>query len=308
MRVVLLRAARADKQVYLALLAGAVVLGGLYLASSYSYLLFHTLAELFSIVVAFGIFALAWNSKRFIDNNYLLIIGIAYLFVAIIDLLHTLSYKGMGVFPDYDANLPTQLWIAGRYVQSISLLVAPLLIGRKLNANYILLGYLTATALLLASIFAWQIFPTCYVEGVGLTPFKKISEYVISVTLLVSIYLLFLRRNKFDRNVLRLLAASIIVTICSELLFTFYTDVYDLFNIIGHFLKIVAFYLIYRAIIWTGFAKPYGLLFRDFKQREEALEASEKHYSTLVRNLAEAVFKIKEGKIVWCNERVGEMY
>lgn len=308
MRGVLLQASKADKQVYLTLLAGALILAGLYLASSYNFLLFHTLAELFSIVVAFGIFALAWNSKRFIDNNYLLIIGIAYLFVAIIDLLHTLSYKGMGVFPDYDANLPTQLWIAGRYVQGMSLLVAPLLIGRKLNANYILLGYLTATALLLASIFAWQVFPVCFVEGVGLTPFKKISEYVISVTLLVSIYLLFLRRNKFDRNVLRLLTASIIVTICSELLFTFYTDVYDLFNIIGHFLKIVAFYLIYRAIIWTGFAKPYGLLFRDLKQREEALEASEKHYSTLVRNLAEAVFKIKEGKIVWCNERVGEMY
>ncbi len=308
MRGVLLRATKADKQVYLALLAGAVVLGGLYLASSYNFLLFHTLAELFSIVVAFGIFALAWNSKRFIDNNYLLVIGIAYLFVAIIDLLHTLSYKGMGVFPDYDANLPTQLWIAGGYVQSMSLLVAPLLIGRKLNANYILLGYLTATALLLASIFAWQVFPVCFVEGVGLTPFKKISEYVISTILLVAIYLLFLRRDKFDRNVFRLLTASIIVTICSELFFTFYTDVYDIFNIIGHFLKIVAFYLIYRAIIWTGFAKPYGLLFRDLKQREEALEASEKHYSTLVRNLAEAVFKIREGKIVWCNERVGEMY
>jgi PAS domain S-box-containing protein len=308
MRGVLLRVARADKQVYLALLAGAVVLGGLYLASSYNFLLFHTLAELFSIVVAFGIFILAWNSKRFIDNNYLLIIGIAYLFVAIIDLLHTLSYKGMGVFPDYDANLPTQLWIAGRYVQSISLLVAPLLIGRKLNANYILLGYIAATALLVASIFAWQIFPVCFLEGVGLTPFKKISEYVISTILLVAIYLLFLRRDKFDKNVLRLLAASIIVTIGSELLFTFYIDVYDLFNIIGHFLKIIAFYLIYRAIVWTGFAKPYGLLFRDLKQREAALEASEKHYSTLVRNLSEAVFKIREGKIVWCNERVGEMY
>ena len=303
-----MRATKADRRVYLEPLIGVLVLAGLYLASRHSFLLFHTLAEVFSIVVAFGIFALAWNSKRFIDNNYILIIGIAYLFVAIIDLLHTMSYKGMGVFQGYDANLPTQLWIAGRYVQSLSLLVAPLLIGRKLNTNFVFFGYLIVASLLLASIFAWQVFPVCLVEGVGLTPFKKISEYVISAILLVAIYLLFLWRNKFDRNVLRLLAASIIVTIGSELAFTFYTDVYDLFNIIGHFLKIVAFYLIYRAIIWTGFAKPYALLFRDLKQREEALEASEKHYSALVRNLADAVFKIKEGKIVWCNERVGEIY
>jgi PAS domain S-box-containing protein len=308
MRGVLLRTSKADKQIYLTLLAGVLILAGLYLASRHSFLLFHTLAEIFSIVVAFGIFALAWNSKRFIDNNYLLIVGIAYLFVGFIDLLHTLSYEGMGVFHGYDANLPTQLWIAGRYVQSMSLLVAPLLISRKLNANHVLSGYLVVTSLLLASIFAWDVFPVCFVEGAGLTPFKKISEYVISAILLAAIYLLFLRRSKFDRNVLRLLAASIIVTIGSELFFTLYTGVYDLFNVIGHFLKIVSFYLIYRAIIWTGFAKPYGLLFRDLKLREEALEASEEHYSTLVRNLADAVFKIKEGKIVWCNERVGEMY
>jgi hypothetical protein len=108
------------------ILAGALVLLGLYLTSLYNYLLFHSLAEVFAIVVACGVFMVAWNSRRFLDNNYLLFIGIAYLFVAGLDLLHTLAYKGMGVFPDYDANLPTQLWIASRYIQSFSLLIAPL--------------------------------------------------------------------------------------------------------------------------------------------------------------------------------------
>ena len=77
---------------------------------------------------------------------------------------------------------------------------------------------------------------------------------------------------------------------------------------IGHLLKIVAVYLIYRAIIWTGFAKPYSLLFRNLKQSEEALRASEQHYSALVRNLADAVFEIKEGVITWCNDRVEGIY
>ena len=67
-------------------------------ASQYSYLLFHSIAEIFSVVVAFGIFMLAWNSRRFLDNNALLFIGIAYLFVGMIDILHTLAYKGKGVF------------------------------------------------------------------------------------------------------------------------------------------------------------------------------------------------------------------
>jgi hypothetical protein len=38
------------------------------------------------------------------ENNYLLFIGIAYLFVGCIDFIHTLAYKGMGVFRGFDAT------------------------------------------------------------------------------------------------------------------------------------------------------------------------------------------------------------
>ena len=62
-----------------AFIAGILILFGLYLSSLYNYLLFHSLAEIFSIVVAWAIFILAWNSRRIMDNNYLLFIGIAYL-------------------------------------------------------------------------------------------------------------------------------------------------------------------------------------------------------------------------------------
>ncbi len=142
---------------YVAISLGVLVLLGLYLTSLHSYLLFHSLAEGFSIVVACAVFVVAWNSRRFLDNNYLLFIGIASLFVAGLDLAHTLAYKGMGVFPGYGSNLATQLWIAGRYVQSLSLLVAPLFIGRKLKPNLALLVYAIVVALLLASIFYWNV-------------------------------------------------------------------------------------------------------------------------------------------------------
>ncbi|MGZ3525193.1 MAG: MASE3 domain-containing protein, partial [Thermodesulfobacteriota bacterium] len=100
---------------------GLLILAGLYVSSLYNYLLFHNLAEIFSIVIAFGIFAIAWNSRLFLDNNYLLFIGIAYLFVGGLDLLHTFSYKGMAIFGESGSNLPTQLWIAARYMESLSL-------------------------------------------------------------------------------------------------------------------------------------------------------------------------------------------
>jgi signal transduction histidine kinase len=253
----------------------ALILSGLYLTSLHSYLLFHSLAEIFSIVVACGIFMIAWNSRQFLENNYLLFIGIAYLFVGGLDLLHTLAYKGMGVFQGDSANLATQLWLAARYVESLSLLVAPLVLGRKLKSRFVGIGYFLVFFILVASIFYWRIFPDCFVEGVGLTPFKKWSEYIICFILAISVVLVVRKKKEFDKVVLHLLVASILLTIAAELAFTHYISVYGISNLFGHFLKILSFYLIYKAIIQTGLTKPYDLLFRNLKQSEEALRGKE---------------------------------
>ncbi len=270
---------------YIGLALGVLGLAALYLSNLYSYLLFHSIIEIFSVVVACSIGIIVWNSRRFADNNYFLLIGIASLFVGGIDLLHTLAYKGMGVFQGYDANLATQLWIAGRYVQSLSLFVAPLFFGRKLKLNLVFLAYSIAVALLLLSIFYWDIFPACFVEGAGLTTFKKVSEYIISLILLGSLLLLLNNRKEFDREILNLLALSIVLNIGAELSFTFYVSVYGISNLIGHFFRLISFYLIYKALIETSLTKPYSLLFRNQKLREEALRTSEENFRNLVENL-----------------------
>jgi len=119
----------------------AVVAGGLYAASLISYLLVHALIELATISVAFTLFILTWNSRQYLANAYLRLLGVGYRAIALIDLVHTLGFKGMNVFPGYGAaNRPTQLWIAARYQQAITLLVAPLCIGRQINDRLVLGG------------------------------------------------------------------------------------------------------------------------------------------------------------------------
>jgi PAS domain S-box-containing protein len=55
--------------------------------------------------VAWGLFLIFWNTRKIIENKSLILLGIAYLFVGTVDLLHTLSYKGMGVLgPETAAN------------------------------------------------------------------------------------------------------------------------------------------------------------------------------------------------------------
>ncbi len=253
---------------------GAAVLVGLYLTSRHSYLLFHSLSEVFGIVVAWSIFMLVWNARRFLDHGYFLLIGVAFFSVGVIDLFHTLAYAGMGVFPGESANLATQLWIAARYMQSISFLIAPLFVRRKLHSSVAFLAYSAITLVVLASIFYWRIFPVSYQEGSGLTPFKIASEYVICGFLAAALALLLRARRSFDPNIVRLVGSSLAVSIASELAFTSYVSVYDLANMLGHLFKIVAFYLMYKAIIQTGIVKPYDLVFRELKQNENALQAA----------------------------------
>ena len=259
---------------------------GLYLIKLHSYVLFHSLVEMFSVIIAVGIFVLAWNARRYLENGYFLFVGIAFLFIGATDLIHALAYKGMGVFPEYDANLPTQLWIAARYLQGLSFLAAPFFLDRRLKTPLVVLSGGTAVlTLLFLSIFFWNIFPACFVEGSGLTPFKVVSEYVITLLLLASIPLLLKKKEHLDAQVRKLIIASILVTVASEMSFTLYQDVYGFFNALGHFLKVIAFFLIYKAVIVTGFKRPFDLLFRDLKTRQDELHESEERYRSLFESM-----------------------
>ena len=270
-----LTAVDADQATGLApLVLALTATGGLYLLSVANYLLFHSVAELFSVLVAFSTFAIAWNSRRFLSNGYLLFLGIAYLFVGVVDLVHALTYQGMGIYPESGANLPTQLWIAARYLESGSLVAATLFFDKRLNHRLTLAGYGLGTILIFWSVGRPGLFPDCFVEGSGLTPFKIGSEYLICLLLAGALILLRRRRDKFTPQVFCLLVGAILLTIVAELAFTFYVSVYGLSNLIGHIFKIASVYLIYRAIIQTGLVRPYELIFRNLKQSEAALAAA----------------------------------
>jgi len=250
------------------------MLTGIALTRLHSYLLFHNFAEIFSIVIGCGVFMVAWNARSFMESGYLLFLGIAYLAVALLDLLHTMAYAGMNIFPGHDADLPTQLWIAARYLQALALGLAINGFRKPIRAAPLLLGFSAAAGILIAAIFYWDIFPTCWEPETGLTPFKKISEYIISAILIGSLASLYIHRSKFDPLVARLLGASIVFIVGSEAAFTLYTDPFATANLIGHLFKIVSSLLIYMAFVETGLKRPYALLFRNLQKSKESLETA----------------------------------
>lgn len=267
----------------LKLFLAVAVLFVLYLTSLYSFVLFHALVELFSIMIAAAIFILIWNFRPFFRDTFLFSIGVAYIAVGAIDLIHTLAYKGMGVFIGYDSNLPTQLWLAARYLQALALLIAPVFIGRQVRAEWLLVGYGSVSVLLLASIFS-GIFPTAFVEGVGLTPFKIASEYIIILILIAAGFFLFRRRRELNPQAMRWMVLSLLFTIGGEMVFTSYITVYGIVNIVGHYLKVFAFYCIYKAIIETGAMSIYADV-EKLIRTEKALRQSEANERARVTEL-----------------------
>lgn len=253
------------------LLIGLVLLI-LALLSQYSYLLFHTLAELIPIAIGFSIFIIVWNTRQRITDPFFLLLGVSLLCVGGLDLLHTLAYKGMGVFGGDDAGLATELWIAARYFQSVTFLIAALMIGRSMHQNryetaLIGIGCVAGSSLLVLSIIL-GVFPACYIEGSGLTQFKVLSEYLISLLLIFAAGIVYYRREAFDEPIWRYIILALIFLVLGELAFTSYVSVYGGMNLLGHLLRLVSVYFLYRAIVVVGITNPMNLLFRQIRDRE----------------------------------------
>ena len=261
---------RKNLQIYFIISLLLVILS--FFSSLYNYLLFHVLIELFSIVVAFSMFIIAYSTFEFSKDEYFMFLGTAYFFIGFLDLIHTLTYRGMGIFENLGSNIPTQLWIGARYLESLSLLLALFLINKTFEYKKYFLGFFLITIGILTSIFVYPVFPDSFVENSGLTPFKVISEYIISLILIAAIYYLIKKRKHFDKTIHRLLIISVVFTILSELAFTFYIDVYGFSNFIGHIFKLLSFLLIYISLVKINLQKPYKLLFRKLNQKNETLE------------------------------------
>ena len=313
-------------------LAGIGVLAALYLISLENFLLFHGIIELAGIAVACAIFIIIWNIRKTVPDAFYLIIGISFLFIGSMDLIHTLAYKGMGVFSGTDSDLPTQIWIAARYFQSITFLIATLFIGRtitrdrKYDTAIVVSACTAACALLFLSLFVWHNFPPCFVEGSGLTLFKIASEYVISLILIATILILYRKREHFEPDVFQYLVAAQAFLILGELAFTSYVSVYGSMTMLGHLFRLVSVYLFYRAFVVVSLNQPYDHLqeayekltaseeeiranYEELARTQNALSDSERKYRNLYRYAQVALFEtsFKDATVIACNKRYADL-
>ncbi|MFC5301284.1 MASE3 domain-containing protein [Azospira restricta] len=271
------------------------------------YLPLHTTVETVAIIVAMLAFGIAWNAHAESRPGNVLIIGAALFGTALLDFGHTLSYQGM---PEMVTPASPQkaivFWLAARYLAAIGLLVVALRAWKPMIGAYARYWLLAGVIGYVAVVYQLALghpesLPAFFVAGQGLTPLKVALEYG-----LVGIYGVaawrFHRQARAGAgfNAADLFAAAAIAAL-SELCFTLYASVSDLFNMAGHVYKIVCYAFIYRAVFVDSVRQPFVEL-QAALAKERTLAQELNAFVRTLDLLDEAVLEIApDGRILSAN-------
>lgn len=241
----------------------------LFLLSRYNYVLYHTIIEFFAIFSGFSIALISFSTRKLSKNPILTEFGVLYLFVSVIDFLHTVSYKGMMIFQNWSANQPIQFWITGRLLETIGFVTIIFL--RKVKERYFALIFGAIATLSVISVF-FGIFPDCFVESKGLTSFKVGMEYVIIIALTITV-LKTLKSNDSSVKVFqKTILLSILLTMVGEFSFTLYSDVYGFFNFLGHIFRFLSYLVLLDGLIVKSLKDPVNTIIVELENERKYLK------------------------------------
>ena len=230
-----------------------------------NYLPLHNLLEICSIIACVLIFIAATPSRGGRRNRNMVILGAAFLGVAVLDFLHAQSYLGMpDLVTQSGPEKAINFWLAARFLAALALLAAAFLDWEAtLPAER--LGRWVAGVLVGVAVVTWVFLyrphwmPRTFVPGEGLTSFKIASEYALIGLNLIAAHGFFRLIKRASPTVsagasfdpVALMCAAVVMAMAAHF-FTLYKDVDGIFNVIGHVYKVIGAWFLYRGLVATN--------------------------------------------------------
>ncbi|MFA7383493.1 MAG: MASE3 domain-containing protein [Desulfurivibrionaceae bacterium] len=240
-----------------------------------SYLVFHNFTEFFSIMVSLSIFGVGWYAYDQNQDRHALFLAAVFLAIGLLDFLHTMGNAAMPAFiTPNSSNKSTQYWIAVRLFQAVTLLASAFIFPQRrslwLSKKVLLPAAIAVPGLVFACVtFFPQLMPDTFVPGVGLTPFKKFSEYLVVILLCLTAAAYWRRMAQTSDQAMLYYMAACIIGMFSEAAFAVYTRAFDTYNVLGHVYKVAAFAMIYKGIFIASVTSPYTRLAAMSVSRDE---------------------------------------
>ena len=228
-----------------------------------AFLFWHSVVELFAVVVAMLVFITGFRAILSARKGAVVLLGIAFCGVGVLDFLHALSYVGMpdAVTPN-TSNKSIFFWLAARMLGAGALLmyvalpvVSDVTVRRKrltLVLTLALVGVLGVAGL------RWPgHLPSLFVHGEGLTPLKIGLEWLIVWVHAATLVVLWRRRNDLAHECVMALGFAAALSACSELFFTMLGAAEkDVANVLGHLYKVAAYLYLFHATFNEALRRP----------------------------------------------------
>jgi PAS domain S-box-containing protein len=227
---------------------------------------------------------------------------------ALLDVAHALSYPGMPPFvTPADTEKAILFWLSARVLMTLGLAGATWLEDGQLTGTGERRALLAALLAFDAGV-AWLVLehpdtlPRTFVPGLGLTAPKLALEWSLIAALCAvggrAAWLARSESSSQQARAMHLLAAGCAAAALAEWCFTRYADVKDVYTTVGHLLKVLAYYLIYRAVYLEMVRLPWVQL----RESEERLRA-------LFDAAPDAIVVIdRDGRIAHANPQVRALF
>ena len=217
-----------------------------------NYVGFHTLLESFSISISAAIMLYGLKKYGVTRSSRMLLLAFTFFLVGTLDLLHTLSFKGMPFFiTDSSIAKATWFWVSARFTQSLLIFSILLIPDRRLKRDYrfgvIGLGFIVAGVIGFSIIYFEKSLPMLVIEGKGTTLLKNGLEYIVSIIQFGSLIITLFQYHLEKSEEKLAMALAFVFLLLTELIFTIYQSVFDLDNFSGHIFKAIGFYFILKS-------------------------------------------------------------
>ncbi|MBU3899434.1 MAG: EAL domain-containing protein [Gammaproteobacteria bacterium] len=246
-----------------------------------TFVFFHNLLELFAVVVAMLIFMTGYRAVLSAREGAVVLLGVMFLGVGLLDLLHALSYVGM---PDaLSPNSPHKsmfFWLAARLLAALALLAY---VGSSKRSKIGLSKKRLALLLMLALVgllgligLRWpERVPALFVPGQGLSPLKIGLEWLVISLNLIALAVLWQRRAALAQECGMALGFALALSAVSEFFFTqLGVNDQDGANAVGHFYKGAAYLYLLHATFNEALRRPLAQLAGQHLREQVTLKAA----------------------------------
>lgn len=296
-----------------------MILIGLVMLRNVNYYVFHSLAETFSCFIAMGILIVSIHTNRISKNSFFMFLGIGYVFILIMDLFHTYSYGDLMMLSNDVYDMDTKFWIVSRGIELVTLLISFVFLFKKdvrTNNYVIFIVYFVFAGFIIYDIVYLQLFiPVMRTPEDGITNAKIYAEYIIAFGFFICCLIVFLARKNMDRSLFVMIEAALVCKVISELFFTLYGDVTDIYNMLGHIFKVGSYYFTYMGIIVNGLERPFEMININLNMADAAVIEKEKQkkcmediimhndqcYEWIIENSGNGIVILRDNKIIYAN-------